>query len=242
MNEKRFSLHKLFWGLLFLIGAVCLLLSRLGYWPTIYNVSIYDILLTIFFVWIVIEGLHTRNFFFILFGLSFIAIQYDDFLHITAITPWTLLSAALLASIGLSIIFPHSHCSQKKMQTFEFADKGSKSFEGSTDEVIHFKNSMGSTIKYVNTNALVNVSLQNSFGEMKVYFDNAIIKNGTADVNIELSFGEITLYVPKTWNVENHVKTSFASIREENSSESPGCPTLRLYGSVSFADVTVVYI
>ncbi|MDD7403688.1 MAG: hypothetical protein SO170_09625 [Butyribacter sp.] len=241
MKQNKFSMNKIFWGLLFLLGAVCLLLSKMGYFPTINNISVYDILLTILFVWIVLEGIHNRNFFFILFGLSLIAIQYDEFLHITAITPWTLLSAALLASIGLTILFPSKN-NKSKINQFEFADKGKKDFENSTDEVIYFKNSFGSSIKYVNTDALVNISLKNSFGEMKVYFDNAIIKNGVADVNLEASFGEIILYIPKTWYIEDHIKTSFASVKEENHNQSQGCPALRLYGEAAFGDITIVYI
>lgn len=243
MNNSKFSVNKLFWGLLFLIGAVCLLLSRLGYWPTINNISVYGIILTIFFIWIIIEGIHYGNFFLILFGIALIGIQYDDLLHITAITPWTLLGAALLASIGLTIIFPFtSHKPKKKMKNFDFVDKGPKIFDENDDEVLHFKNSFGASIKYVNTDALVNASFENSFGEMKVYFDNAVIKNGTADINLNVSFGATILYVPKTWNVENHVKTSFGTLREQNSNQSPGCPTLRLYGEIAFGDTTIVYI
>lgn len=243
MNHNKFSINKLFWGLLFLVGAVCLLLSRLGYWPTINNISVYGIVLTIFFIWVIIEGIHYGNFFFILFGLALIGIQYDNALHITALTPWTLLGAALLASIGLTIIFPHtSHKHKKKFEKFEFADTGKKIFTNEDGEVLHFKNSFGASIKYVNTDALVNASIENSFGEIKVYFDNAVIKNGTADINLEVSFGAAILYVPKTWNIENHVKTSFGSLHEQNSNQSPGCPTLRLYGEIAFADVTIVYI
>ena len=41
----------------------------------------------------------------ILFSIAFICIIYDDWLGITALTPWTVLGAALLGSIGLSLIF-----------------------------------------------------------------------------------------------------------------------------------------
>lgn len=242
--NKKFSMNKLFWGLLFLIGAVCLLLSRMGYWPMINNISIIDVLLTICFVWITIEGIRTGNFFFILFGLAFIAIQYDDFLHITAITPWTLLGATLLASIGLSIIFPHSHHKIKKSKYFNHGDGEEipADFDTSSEEVIQVKNCFGSTIKYINTDSLVKANLQNSFGELRVYFDNTIIKNGVADINIDVSFGEATLYIPRTWHIENHVKTSFASIAEENSNQSMGSPILHIYGQVSFGEVNIVYI
>lgn len=243
MNNK-FSMNKLLWGLLFLVGAACLLLSRLGYWPMINNISIIDVLLTICFVWITIAGIRTKSFFFMLFGLAFIAIQYDDFLHITAITPWTLLGATLLASIGLSIIFPHSRHKSKNVKYFNSGDGDEipADFDTSSEEIIQIKNCFGSTIKYINTDSLVRANLQTSFGELKVYFDNAIIKNGVADINIDVSFGEATLYIPRTWYVENHVKSSFGSIEEENSSQTMGSPTLHIYGQVTFGEANIVYI
>lgn len=101
---------------------------------------------------------------------------------------------------------------------------------------------MGSCTKYVNTDALVYANFENSFGEMKVYFDNAIIKKGTADINVESSFGAVILYVPSTWNVENHLHTSFSYLKEEGVKQSQACPSLRIYGNVSFGELRIIYI
>lgn len=51
------------------------------------------------------NGIRNVNFWEILFSIAFICIIYDDWLGITALTPWTVLGAALLGSIGLSLIF-----------------------------------------------------------------------------------------------------------------------------------------
>lgn len=243
MNQNKFSMNKLFLGLLFLLGAAAILLNRLNYWPTIHHLSIFKILLTIFFIWMILEGIRHRNFFGIVFGLAFIAIQYNNLLCITPLTPWTLLSAALLASIGLTIIFPKRHRPNfDSNMGFDFQDKGKKFFNEQNDEILHFENSFGSSVKYVNTDSLVNASVENSFGEMKIYFDNAIIKNGIADINLEVSFGSVILYIPKTWNIENHVKTSFGTLREQNQNQSQGCPTLRIYGEICCGDAIIIYI
>ena len=243
MNQHKFSFNKLFWGMLFIAGAAFLLADRMGYWSEVHSVTVVGILFTIFFIWMVLQGIYYRNFFMILFGLSFIAIQYRHPLGITSITPWTLLSAALLASIGLTIIFPAKKFSKNgNFRNFEFADKGERVFEEQDGEVIHYKSTFGECVKYINTDALVNVQLENTFGEMKIFFDNAVIKNGVADVNISNSFGETILYIPKTWNVENHVKSSFGEIKFEGLQTTQGCPTLRIYGSVSFGEVKVVFI
>lgn len=243
MNENKFSMNKLFWGILFLLGAASLILNRLDIWPTFYHLSLFDILYTLFFVWIFLQGLRHRNFFGMLFGLAFIAIQYDKLLHITAITPWTLLCATLLASIGLTIIFPkRSPFGANASVDFQFTDSGPKHFSETDGETIYFKNSFSSSTKYVNSDAFVNASFQNSFGEMKIYFDNAVIKNGVADINLDVSFGEVILYIPKTWHVEKHLKTTFGGVKEKNASQSQGCPTLRIYGEIAFGEAVIVYI
>lgn len=243
MKQQKFNFNKLFWGIMFIVGAALLLADKMGYWSSFHSITVLNILFTIFFLWMVCQGIYHRNFFLILFGLSLIAIQYDRPLGITAITPWTLLTAALLSSIGLTILFPPKKFYKNgNLNNFEFADKGEKVFEETNDEVITFKSSFSSSVKYINTDALVNVQLINIFGELKIYFDNAIIKNGVTDVNINNSFGETILYIPKTWNVENHVKHSFGTVKFEGRQNTQGCPTLRIYGSVSFGDVTVVFI
>mgnify|MGYP006893000712 FL=1 len=49
-------------------------------------------------------------------SIAFICIIYDDWLGITALTPWTVLGAALLGSIGLSLIFKK----KERTQPFHF--------------------------------------------------------------------------------------------------------------------------
>ena len=44
------------------------------------------------------KGIRNVNFWEILFSIAFICIIYDDQLGITALTPWTVLGAALLGS------------------------------------------------------------------------------------------------------------------------------------------------
>ena len=243
MNHNKFSMNKLFWGLMFLFGAAVLLFNRLNCWPSIHHISIFKIIVTIFFIWMILEGIRHRNFFCILFGLALITIQYENLFYHTTLTPWTLLGVALLTSIGLTIIFPkryHPHIGAGI--EFDYQDKGKKVFNNSNDEILHFENSFGSSIKYVNTDSLVSASFENSFGEMKIYFDNAIIKNGVADINLEVSFGNAILFIPKTWNIENHIKTTCGTLRQENLNQSQGCPTLRIYGEISFGEAKIIFI
>lgn len=241
MNNNKSYLDKIFWGLMFILAGVLLILNRLGYLPEIYHISMSKLVFTLVFLWMIISGIRHHNFFMIFLGLALIGTTYASLLHITAITPFPLIAAAVLISIGLTIIFPNNHYGNSFSQN-HYTDAGNMDFTQSSEEILHFQNSFSSSSKYVNTDAFVCASFENSFGQMKVYFDNTIIKNGTADINVQNSFGELALFIPKTWNVENHVKSSFGGIKEKNQNMSEGCPTLRIYGEVAFGEVTITYV
>lgn len=89
-------------GLFFILAAVYVVVSKLWIMP---EISVFSVLLTVFFIWLFLNGIRNVNFWEILFSIAFICIIYDDWLGITALTPWTVLGAALLGSIGLSLIF-----------------------------------------------------------------------------------------------------------------------------------------
>ena len=93
---------KIFWGLLFILAAAYMIISRIWILP---EISVFTIILSVFLVWIMIKGLKKVNFWQILFPIAFLCILYDKPLGITDLTPWTVLGAALLGSIGLSMIF-----------------------------------------------------------------------------------------------------------------------------------------
>ena len=93
---------KVFWGIFFILAAVYVVISKFGILP---DIGVFSIILTVFFLWLFVEGIRNVNFWEILFSIAFICIIYDEPLGITALTPWTVLGAAFLGSIGLSLIF-----------------------------------------------------------------------------------------------------------------------------------------
>ena len=84
---------KILWGLLFLLGAVYLIASKIWSLP---GISVFNVILGVFCVWVLIEGILHVNFWEILFSIAFICIIYDEPLGITALTPWTVLGLSLI--------------------------------------------------------------------------------------------------------------------------------------------------
>ena len=94
--------NKIFWGVFFILAAVYVVVSKLGMLPDVGTVKI---LMTAFMICLIIQGIRNVNFYQILLPIACIGCIYDEVLGITALTPWTLLAAALLLSIGLSMLF-----------------------------------------------------------------------------------------------------------------------------------------
>lgn len=228
--------EKVFWGFLFILTGIFLIISRMGYFP---DVNVISLILTVFLVSIIVKSVIHVSFSGILFPIAFLCIIYDKQLGITDITPWTVLIAALLGSTGLSMIFDKRsrwlHINHKwndnDFETIDVEDEGN----------VIFKNSFSGSTKYINTDKFEKADLSCSFGEMKVYFDNATMLNDNAIVRISVSFGEMQLYIPKEWRVINNLNLSFAEVNSNNKSEII-TNTLTLVGSVSFGELEVIYI
>lgn len=84
--------------------------------------------------------------------------------------------------------------------------------------------------------------MDNSFGSTSVYFDNAIIQGESASVYIDNSFGEISLYVPRAWNVDVNVEKAFGSVNMRGRMEGTSTHRLLVSGETNFGTLTIVFI
>lgn len=252
------SMWKVFWGIFLLFGAVYLIVSRIWELP---EISIFTVIMTIFLVSIVIQGIRRLNFFFILFGLALIGCQYRSLLGIEALTPWTLLGAAFLGSIGLSLLFknakkkwrrkfPADHSrhwsyfsgAEGVSQESCFSGAGGVSQESFSSDTMRFENTFSASSKYVNSDNFCRAEVENSFGTMTVYFDNAIIQNPTAFLNVENHFGTTHLYIPKAWRIELQAEKAFGTVMESGRWEGSSEHTLCIRVESSFGSTFIYYV
>jgi hypothetical protein len=76
-----------------------------------------------------------------------------------------------------------------------------------------------------------------------VYFDNADIPSGRAEIYMHVSFGAMELYVPRTWNVIPGFRRGASGLEEKGVREyAEGAPTLALTGDASFSGVSIIYV
>lgn len=240
MKRKQFK--KIFWGVLFLLGAAALLLGRLGY---LEGVNFWSILFSIVLIGLFVDGVLNRSFGEILFSLAGLVILNDEILHLEAITPWPVLGAALLGTIGLNIIFP-KHSKYKNHPAPPYPSK-SGHFSQNTQEFVSGEEircsaSFGHSVKYITGRDISRIILESSFGNLEVYFKDAALKNNRSNVFVECSFGNMELFVPADWNVTINVRRSFGSVEESGVGNLSGGNTLFLEGSVSFGHLVIHHI
>ncbi len=227
----------LFWGLFLIAAAVLILVAKLGAFP---EMSIMKIFWTLVFSVALINSLANLAFPGVFFSLAFLGIIYDTELGITAITPWTILFVALLLSIGMSLIYTPKK--KKKVNPREIESGDFVVFDEEDGNQFDFSSSFVGSIKYVNSDNFESANIDAKFAGMKVYFDNAIIQNGHATVNLNVSFAGVELYIPKNWRVDNQMSASFGGVEEKNRNNGADGPILTLRGNVSLGGVTILYV
>lgn len=234
--------RKIFWGIFFIVMAMVVVVSKLGILP---DIGVFSLLATAFLVWMAVDGARHRNFYEIMFAAAFLCIIYDKPLGIEALTPWTVLAAALLLSIGLSLLFG-GKAKRKRSIEFEWDSDGSRGIGSSSEQCSNAKvrceNNFGSVIRYINSDNFCKASLENNFGSMILYFDNAMIQEDMATVKVENNFGETVLYIPKEWKVQNELEHCFGSINEHGKNMGTSSAELLLKGETNFGNIEIYYV
>lgn len=250
---KKISFGKIFWGILLILGAILMLIDQMG-WIKTDGFTPFNIIVGIILAGCFINSIIERSFTGMLFSIAFLCILFSDFLHLGKITPWPVLVAAALGSIGLNLIFPKKKASfvNNTMNTsyVNMGAKGQTVYEGSCvenqtvcddgsikaeyhdAEVVNIATSFSGSARYIDSQNLKIVNIKCNFGGMEVYFDKAQVPSGTVVVNINASFSGIELYIPQNWNVQSSVSTSAAGIDIAKGKGGDG-PTIIIQGSIT---------
>ena len=228
-----------FWGIVLLLGAAAILLSRfgflggIGFWPMAFNIVLVAIL---------VRGITRGGFGSIAFSLAFLIIVNDELLGLEAITPLPVLAAALLGTIGLKLLFPgfdrhgFSHPERRKVKRNKRIEQYDR--DGSR---VSCENTFGDATKYL-SGVVGYVEIENVFGSTQVYFTEVLLENHTATVQVETVFGSVVLYIPGAWQVVPNMETVFGSAEENGKCNPYGEDVLHIEGSVVFGSLEIVYV
>lgn len=244
IRPPRKNKRKVFWGIVLVAGAVAMLMNRLGY---LGGVGFWQIVFSAILAAIFLNGILHRSFGQMMLSLACFVIVNDELLRLEAITPWPVLIAAVVISAGLKMLFPdfnrHGHNGKFHICWWSPARKTphTVSSAGREGGAIIYENSFAGTVKYITEEVSV-VYLENSFGSMEVFFNDATLKDGCARVHLENSFGGMELYVPASWQVKLNVDTGFGAAEETGIRRPADGNVLYIDGKVSFGGLEIHYI
>jgi predicted membrane protein len=227
-----------FWGIVFLLLAVFVIASQMN---AFHEIGVMTYIASILLVALIVHSSVNRNFFGFFLPMVFIYKLYQGPLALPEISLWLLLLAALFAGIGISIIFK---VHPKKLIINSHGKKFSNTKESLDDNNPYAKVSFGSSSKYLHGNCIKNGQFIASFGALEIYFDQAQLNPEGAELFLDCSFGEIKLYIPKSWNVTDNLQVSLGGVENKNKFVKPdeNAPHLNLTGNVQFGAVEIEYI
>lgn len=243
-----------FWGIFFLLAAVFVIASQTGAFG---RIGLLSIAVTVVLAAVLIHGVIELEFFSTLISLALLYTIYQQPLHLAAISVWLLLLAAVLAATGLDMIF-HSRLHRWRKEFTKGISSGNVGDWGSDCSADHFAAAVeniddnnpcvrvrfGASSKYLHSDSLKSGQFYSSFGELIVYFDQVQLSPEGAKVYLDCSFGTIRLYIPRQWQIKNHVRASLGSVREDARAARPeaDAPLLSLEGGVQFGELDIRYI
>lgn len=252
--------RKWFWGIFFLAAAVLIVVNQFLYMP----ISIGKLIATVFLAAIFIDGISTRNFFNIFVPASIIFVLWSSsgWLGFSRhLSFWPMIPAAILLAIGFSIIFPrrggNSHFGsssnyerrshnrgENNGEDGRFHGEENRQFTSGNEEESNVRCdvSFGAKSHYLYTQSLESGNFNCSFGELKVYFDQARLSPNGAQVQVDCSFGSTELYIPREWNVVNNLSSSLGAMNENYRGAQGTGPALVLTGGVSLGNIQIFYV
>lgn len=245
--------QRIFWGLFFLIGAGVLVASQLHLITPVF--SFWTLVATIVLIAIIIQSIVNVQVAGIVFPIAFLGILYAEPLRITALVPWTILGAAVLVTIGLSIIVNplkyrryHNHHRSYYHHKNGWSNKFDihTGYEPNDDKSdisdIDVYVKMGNSIRYIKSDDFKEVHIYVNMGNAKVYFENVTIID-KAVIDLDVSLGGVELYVPKNWNIIQDFNNSLGGVTEYGTKDlDENSPVVTITGGISLSGINITYI
>ena len=243
---------RIFWGVGLIAAAVFLVIDQLHLLP--FTIGFWAIFWTVVFVASLITSVINKNLYGAIFSIAFLVIVYAKPLHISALSPWTILLVAILVSAGISLIFRNSFkptiiINGKKVNA-NWSDLINKNFK--TDNVITdnsfgvdsdnvvISGKMTEASRYIHSQNLKTVTIDSSMGDVSVYLDDAKAAGDEVIMNINTSMCDVDVYIPSDWQVENNMQNSLSDVDIDH---SKGTGTkLILQGRNTMGDLTVKHV
>jgi predicted membrane protein len=237
----RLKLSSFIWGILLLLAATFILLNQFGYFTGIGVVSIIIAALSFAFFFLFIAHRHFAP---LPIPLAILYIVLQKPLDLPFIQTWALLTASVLITIGLAILFP-----KKKKHIFPTRSEDSPPAQtppenGSYDNNPSINVNFSFLSRHLYADSLETAQFRSNFGELEVFFDNVELNPKGAEAVINCNCGSVKLYIPRHWRVIDRLNCTLGAVELDARFATPAedAPQLTLIGGISLGEIKVRYI
>ena len=241
--------QKWIWGLLFILAAFAIVINQMdiGIIKGL-NAGLSGVLMSLALLPVIVYSLMRLNFFGIFLPLSIILLIFAKDLGFESLSWWAIIVAGILMGAGCKVLFAGRRKRAKK-DSFSCHSRGWINFDGnetvesSGEDAADCNVTFGAATRYFHSEDIKRVSLRCSFGAIKAYFDNSKLHPDGAVLDINCSFGDIKLFIPKTWKIDDQVSSTLAELDYKNHPlPDDKSPVLRLTGNICFSEVEITYV
>ncbi|MFI3172394.1 MAG: LiaF-related protein [Eubacteriales bacterium] len=222
-------------GVGFILVAIGYIMSEMGY---LAGFNFTTVILGIAFAAGAVAGALDKRVNQVIFCIGLFYYVTQEALSLPELSLWVVLVSCTLIGLGWALLFekkkPINRTNTYTNQTKDASQETSPGY----DRVSVF---FGESEKFINTKRFEYLSSNVIFGTAKIYFDESQMLNNTAKVDVNVIFGDTTLFVPKNWEVDVKVVPVFGecSIRGHQGTFDKH---LVVNGSVIFGELQVIYI
>lgn len=225
----------IFTGILFILGAVLLVISQftdfkeIGFWSIFGGIVLLSIM---------IQSIVKKFWLGFFLPPVFIYWIFKAPFELPDISPWYLFGGVFLVSIGFHILFGGDN-------KYHHQNKCNPKFENKNDSednpVINVK--FNGATRYLYSQNLETCQINCNFGGAEVYFAGSKLKDNKLEIFIQSKCGGVELFFPKNWKVKENVEcvaggVSFSGhcILDDNS------PEININGNILAAGLEIHYI
>lgn len=227
----RNTFRNVFLGIIFLVGAVAVLLGMLGVFPSHY---IPHSIIAAALIAVVVRSLKKAQFFGVFLPLGVVAWLFEPLLDISA-SFWQIMLCALLFAVAFTLIFRPLKEKKRAARTTEAAEKD--------DSHVSVDGSMTNLVTYVTSQTLESVRVTAAYSSLEIYLNTAFAAGDTVEMTFDTRLSGIKLYLPKAWKLQNDLDTGMSHLECKNTpSDAAGTVTLHLTGKARMCGIDVWYV
>lgn len=251
-------LSKRLFGVLLIGIATLMLMDLMGYSMPVKG---WDLVLLVLAVYLMLDGIAHRRIRFgkLIIALTLAVIVFKEYLNLATADNWSIFWVGVLFALGVSVLTDGFRY-RRSYRTFRFStDEHAKTerFRREDDEMIdvvgsdeeendsgrfYYDITFNNAVKYVYAQHLTSGHAEATFGELSIYLDQAGLAKQGAVIKCDSTFGQINLYIPKDWRVQNDLSATFGSVTEKGHAKGDSGPLLLLKGDATFGGIRLYYI